>query len=145
MLEKYDPFRNLQLLSDALSRAFEDFPFGSLEASRATTWAPRVDVWEDSERILFKFDVPDVRKEDLTVRVENGVLTVEGQRKLEYEEKRNNYHRIERSYGKFARSFSLPDTVSHDKVDAELKDGVLRITLLKRAEMKPRTIEVKAA
>jgi HSP20 family protein len=138
-LERYDPFRNL--IHDTLRSFFDEA--GRIDASRGTSWVPPVDVYEDKERLVFKFDLPDVRREDLNVRVENGVLTVEGKRKLEFSEKRDNYHRIERVHGAFARSFSVPSSVSQEKVDAELKNGVLRVTLEKRPEALPRTIEIK--
>lgn len=144
LLDRYDPFRHdpftkaLSLLS-TFRDVFEDWP----SATRASSWAPPCDVFEDKERITFSFDVPGVRKEDLAVRVEDNVLTVEGSRKLEYEAKKDNYHRIERVEGRFSRSFTLPSTVSTDQIDAELKDGVLRVTLSKRAETKPRSIEIR--
>ena len=143
MLTRSDPVsRNMQLLHDTLRGVFGD-PGASLDASRGTNWAPAVDVYEDPERITFKFEIPEVRKEDLTVRVEVGVLTVEGNRKLEFEELQANYHRIERPFGRFARSFSLPNTVAAEKIDAELKEGILRVTLVKKPEAQTRTIEVK--
>ncbi len=116
-----------------------------LEESRATEsfWAPPVDVFEDSEGLTFKFELPEVNAKDVQVKLEDGVLTVRGERKLEREDKRENYHRIERSYGAFARSFTLPATFDADKVTAEAKDGVLRIQVPKRAEAKPRAIQVK--
>jgi HSP20 family protein len=144
MLERIDPFRNLQFVHDALSRVFDDQAY-RLDATRGTSWVPAVDVYEDVERLAFRFDVPGVKKEDLHVRVENGVLTVEGKRAFESEKTRENYHRIERSFGQFARSFSLPSTVSSERVDAELRDGVLNVTLTKKPEAQRRTIDIKVA
>jgi HSP20 family protein len=145
MLDRYDPFAALQRFQDQVIRAFEETGLTSrLDASRATAWTPPVDVYEDEERLTFRFDVPDVPKENISVRVENGVLTVEGHRKLEFEDRRNNYHRVERAFGRFARSFSLPSTVSAERVDAELRDGVLRLTLPKKPEAQPRSIEIKS-
>ncbi len=144
-LDRYDPFTALQRFSDTLSRAFEEGGLGAnLDATRGTSWLPPVDVYEDPERLVFRFDVPGVRKEDLSIRFENNVLTVEGSRKLESENHRQNYHRVERVYGRFARSFSLPSTVSGDKITAELKDGILSLSLPKRPEAQPRTIEIKS-
>jgi HSP20 family protein len=143
MLTHHDPFsRSVELLQDTLRSVLGE-PMSSLEASRATGWVPPVDVYEDPERITFKFEIPEVCKQDLSVRIENGVLTVEGTRKLEFEELRANYHRIERPFGRFARSFSLPTTVATEKIDAELKDGILRLTLTKKPEAQSRTIEIK--
>jgi HSP20 family protein len=145
MLDRYDPFATLQRFSDTFNRALEQSGLGGrLDASRGTAWAPPVDVYEDAERLSFKFDVPDVKKEDLNVRFENGVLTVEGSRKLEFENRAQNYHRVERVHGKFARSFSLPSTVSPERIHAELRDGVLSLTLPKRPEAQPRSIEIKS-
>src|ERR1043166_8943270 len=132
--DRYDPFHALQRFQDTLARAFEGGNAASLDATRGTSWAPAVDVYEDPERLVFRFDVPGVLKEDLNVRFENQVLTVEGSRQLAFENKKNNYHRVERTFGKFARSFSLPSTVAGDNVQAELKDGVLSLTLPKRPE-----------
>ena len=117
---------------------------GALDAARASAWVPAVDVYEDAEKLVFKVELPEVKKEDVSVRVADGVLTMEGTRQLENEEKRQGYHRVERSYGKFARSFALPESVGTDHVGAELKDGVLRVTLPKRKEALPRAIEIKA-
>jgi HSP20 family protein len=143
MLERYDPLaRNLQLMQDIMRNVFGDARMG-LDASRGTTWLPAVDVYEDHERLIFKFDLPEVRREDLSVRLENGVLTVEGKRGLEFEDRRDNYHRVERVFGSFARSFSVPNTVATDKIDAELKNGVLRVTLVKKPEAQPRSIEIR--
>ena len=143
MLTRNDPFTTLSRIQSDLARAFDDGFFGrSLDAPRGA-WAPAVDVYEDEARILFKFEVPEVRKEDLSVRVDRGVLTVEGTRKLEHDEKKAGYHRVERAFGKFARSFALPDSVAGENVDAELKDGVLRVSLAKRREAQARTIDVK--
>lgn len=142
MLTHRDPFLDLFRLPSELGRMFDDSP-RRLDATRGTAWVPPVDVHEDQERLLFKVDLPEVRREDLTVRVDGGVLTIEGSRKLEHAEgKQNGYHRVERSYGAFARSFALPDSVSTEDVNAELKDGVLRVSLAKKREAKPRTIAI---
>ncbi len=141
LLDRYDPVsRNLALWQDTLRNFFGE---GSLDASRGTSWVPAVDVYEDKERFTFKFDMPEVRKEDVSVRVENNILTVEGSRKLEFETKKENYHRVERTHGRFARSFSLPSTLETEKIDAEMKNGVLRVTLNKKPEAQPRTITIR--
>jgi HSP20 family protein len=147
MLERYDPF------AGAMSRwpttpwerwfdRFFDEALG-LDATRGTAWCPAVDIYEDGEKVVYRFDVPEVRREELAVRIEDGVLTVEGKRDLEFEKTRENYHRIERCWGSFARSFSLPETVSRDEVEAELKEGVLRLTLMKKPEARTRPIRIK--
>jgi HSP20 family protein len=108
-------------------------------------WAPSVDITEDEKEFLVKADLPEVKKEDVKVTVENGVLTITGERKFEKEEKGKKYHRIERSYGNFLRSFTLPDTVEGAKVNAEFKDGVLKVHLPKTEKAKPKSVEVKVA
>ena len=144
MLTRNDPFTALSRLQNDLARAFDDGVVGRpLDAARAASWLPSVDVFEDDTRLLFKFEVPEVKREDLNVRVDKGVLTVEGHRHLENEEKKQGYHRVERSYGRFARSFALPDTAAGETVEAELKDGVLRVSVGKKREALPRTIDVK--
>lgn len=105
-------------------------------------WAPSVDISEDDKEYLIKAELPEVNKEDVKVTVENGVVTLKGERKLEKEENNKKYHRIERSYGSFMRSFSLPEEVAPDKVTADFKDGVLLVRLGKSEEMRPRHIEV---
>jgi HSP20 family protein len=136
-LTRWEPFREFSGLQNGWVRF--------LDASRATEsgWAPPVDVFEDSEGLTFKFELPEVAAKDVQVKLEDGVLTVRGERKLERDEKREHYHRLERAYGTFARSFTLPATFDAEKVTAEAKDGVLRIYVPKRDEAKPRAIEVK--
>ena len=134
-MQRWNPARDFAHLQDEVTRLFD----GSLGLTRSTEsygWTPAVDVFEDIEGVTFKFDLPEVEAKD-------GVLTVRGQRKLEREDKREGYHRIERSYGVFARSFTLPATLQADKATAEQKNGVLRIFVPKRAEAKPKSISVK--
>ena len=110
-----------------------------------TEWAPSVDIIEDEKEWLVKADLPEVKKEEVKVTVENGVLTITGERKFEKEEKDKKYHRIERSYGNFLRSFTLPDGADGSKVNAEFKDGVLKVHLPKGEKAKPKAVEVKVA
>ena len=141
-MQGWNPARDFARLQDEVNRLFD----GSLGITRSTEsygWTPAVDVFEDVEGVTFKFDLPEVDAKDVDVRFEDGVLTVRGQRKLEREDKRESYHRIERSYGVFARSFTLPATLDSEKVTAEQKNGVLRIFVPKRAEAKPKSISVK--
>jgi HSP20 family protein len=141
-LTRWEPFRDMSRLQSDLNRLFED----RLSPNRGTEtfgWAPAVDVYEDGEGLTFKFELPEVDPKDVQVHLENGVLTVRGERKLEREEKRENYHRIERAYGEFARSFTLPGSFDAEKVNAESKQGVLRIFVPKKAEAKPKSIQVK--
>jgi HSP20 family protein len=140
MMTRWEPFRDIARLQDEMSRLFEDRRFG---AGESVGWTPACDIYEDEEGVALRFELAGVDPKDVDVRFENGVLTVKGERKLEREDTRDNYHRIERSYGTFTRSFSLPGTVDADKVKAETKNGVLTITLPKKAEAKPRAIQVK--
>jgi HSP20 family protein len=118
---------------------------GGREAMTVTEWAPSVDIIEDDKEWLVKADLPEVKKDDVKVTVENGVLTITGERKLEKEEKDKKYHRIERSYGSFLRSFTLPDAADGTKVNAEFKDGVLKVHLPKSEKAKPKAVEVKVS
>jgi HSP20 family protein len=106
-------------------------------------WSPSVDIFESENEITIKMDLPEVRKDEVAVNLDGQTLTIQGQRKLEHEEKRDQYHRIERSYGQFARSFTIPPNVNRDGLRAEYADGVLRLVLPKREEAKPRTIAVE--
>ena len=137
-IQRWSPAR----LQDEVNRLF-DTGLGLTRSGESYGWTPAVDVFEDTEGVTFKFDLPEVEGKDVDVRLEDGTLTVRGERKLEREEKREAYHRIERAYGEFARSFSLPATLDPEKVTAEHKNGVLRIFVPRRAEAKPKSISVK--
>jgi HSP20 family protein len=115
------------------------------EGFSASVWAPPVDIAEDDKEYLIQVELPGVNKEDVRVSVENGVLTITGERKAEKEEKGRKFHRIERMYGTFVRSFTLPDGTAGDKIAAEFRDGILKVHLPKSEEAKPKSIEVKVA
>jgi HSP20 family protein len=115
---------------------------GEREALTLAEWSPSVDITEDDKEYVIKADLPEVKKEDVKVRVDDGVLTVRGERKLEKEEKSKKYHRVERAYGSFARSFGLPEDAEGDKVRAEFKDGVLLVHLPKNPAAKPKAREI---
>lgn len=108
-----------------------------------TTWAPACDIYETENEIVVKAELPEVKKEDLHVSFENNLLTIRGERKFSEETKQENYHRVERSYGEFTRSFTLPNFVDTNKINAEFKDGLLRVTMAKREEAKPKQVEIK--
>jgi HSP20 family protein len=148
-LMKWDPFRELEDMSNRLNRMFARGELArtpaSEGASRAFDWAPSVDVIETAEAFLVKAELPGVKKDDVKVAVDAGVLRIEGERKQEQEEKDKKYHRIERSYGSFRRVFTLPTNVDATKLMAEFKDGVLNVMLPKSAQSAPRAIEVKVA
>ena len=115
---------------------------GQEEALTTTAFAPPVDVYEDEHNVTLKIEVPGIDEKDIDVRIENNTLTVHGERKFEKEEKEENYRRVERQYGSFTRTFTLPNTVDHDTVQADYDKGVLKIKLAKKAEAKPKQIKV---
>jgi HSP20 family protein len=146
---RWEPFRDLAGLQERMNRLFEE----SLR-TRGTgsgqeedwalggSWAPPVDIYEHEGNIVLKAELPGIDPKDVELRVENNVLTVRGQRKLEEEVKRDNYHRIERAYGVFTRQFTLPTTVDAEKIKADYKEGVLKIVIPKREEAKPKQITI---
>ena len=139
----FDPFRNFE---DRMKRFFgEGFdPFKKLaeENWSLATWSPTCDVFETDNEIVVKAELPEVKKEDVNVSIDNNILSIRGERKLSEETKKENYHRLERSYGEFFRSFTLPNFVDTAKINAEFKDGMLRVTMPKREEAKPKQVEV---
>jgi HSP20 family protein len=139
-LSHYDPLAtfptSLRVFEDAVARMFNE-PRGS------RPWSPAVDIVETDNNLVIKADLPEVKLEDIEVRVENGTLTLKGERKFEKEEKTKGVHRIERSYGSFIRSFSLPDSFDTNNVNAEYKNGVLTITMPKKEAAKPRQVKVE--
>ncbi len=146
-LMRWDPIKELDELQNRLGSFFGRFP-SRIEREReenmtVAQWAPLVDITEDDHEYLIKAELPEIRREDVKVTVENGVLNISGERKFEKEETGAKYHRVERSYGSFVRSFTLPEDADGDKVAAEFKDGVLRVHLPKDEKAKPRTIQVK--
>lgn len=141
-IDRWDPFRNLSSLQEQVNRLFETSYRGRNDNSALTTWAPAVDIYETENELVLKADLPDVNEQDLDIQIENNMLTIRGERKFDHEVKEDNYLRIERTYGAFSRSFSLPNTVNPEAIKAEYKNGVLRVELPKRAESKPRQVKV---
>jgi len=146
-ITRWDPFKELDELQNRLSTLFDRVTtrrqqVGN-EVMTVAEWSPLVDITEDDREYLIKAELPEVKKEDVKVTVENGVLTITGERKFEKEEKGKKYHRIERAYGNFIRSFTLPDDADANKVSAEFKDGVLSVRVSKSDTAKPKQIEVK--
>ncbi len=125
----------LRLLQDSVSRLFSE------PSNRP--WSPAVDIFETEHELVLKADVPEIEMKDIDLQVENGTLTLKGERKFEQEQKGRGYHRIERGYGSFVRAFTLPDSVDVEKVKAEYKNGVLTVTLAKKEIAKPKTIRVE--
>ena len=146
-LTTWDPFKELNELERRLSTIFGRAPVRKNgekdEAMTVAQWAPLVDITEDDKEYLIKAELPEVKKDDFKVSVQDGVLTISGERKYEKEEKGKKYHRTEWAYGSFSRSFTLPDDAAAEKVVGDFKDGVLKVHVPKSEKAKPKTIEVK--
>ena len=150
---RWEPFRDLVSLRDRMDRLFGDFAgrgwptqgWPTEEGLTAGMWNPPVDVYETKDSIVLKADLPDVKKEEVDISVEGNVLTLRGERKREKEVKEKDFYRMERSYGAFSRSFTLPGSVDADKIEADFAGGVLKVTLPKREESKPKQIKVKVS
>lgn len=141
-ITRWDPFRELSTIQDRMNRLFQDSYGGQDQELSTSAFAPPVDVYEDEHNIVLKVEVPGIDEKDIDIRLENNTLVVRGERKFEKEEKEENYHRVERRYGSFVRSFSLPNTVDTENVQATYDKGVLKIALAKKAEAKPKQIKV---
>jgi HSP20 family protein len=147
-ITRFDPFRDLAVLQDRMNRMFND-TYGARNQedhmlSRGT-WVPPVDIYEVEGELVLKAELPDIKREDVDVSVENNTLTIRGERKLDNDIKQENFHRVERAYGSFVRTFSLPPTVDTGRIGAEYKNGVLTVKLPMREEAKPRQIDVQVA
>ena len=140
-ITRWDPFREVVALQNRFNTLFRDLNEGEGTLTTAS-FIPAVDVYEDEKKVVLKLEVPGIEEKDLDVSVENNTLTVKGERKFEKEEKEENFHRIERRYGSFTRSFTLPNTVDTENVQADYENGVLKVKLAKRAEAKPKQIKV---
>ena len=146
VLTRWDPFREFTTLQDRMNRLFRD-SFGESRGEEALTqsvFAPPVDVYEDEHHVTLKIEVPGIDEKDIDIRVENNTLTVHGERKFEKEEKEENFRRVERQYGSFTRSFTLPNTVDSENIQATYEKGMLKIQLAKKAEAKPKQIKINA-
>ena len=141
----YDPFRELRSLQDEVNRLFSSsFDRRGESGMMRGAWNPSVDIFENKDQIVLEAELPGMKPEDVNISVENNVLTIHGERKFEKKDENDNFHRVERSYGSFTRSFTLPPTVSSENVEATFDNGVLRLALAKREEAKPRRIEIRA-
>jgi len=140
-LNRFEPFRSASGLESQVGRIFNEL-FDRSQESNLTSWAPAVDIFENEHELVVKADLPDVKPEELYIRVENNILTIRGERKFEKKVDEKNYLRVERAYGSFARSFALANTVNSEAIKAEYKDGVLTLTIPKREEAKPKQIKV---
>src|SRR5437016_2849705 len=143
---RYDPFRDLRKLQDEvnrlftgnMARAFDD------EGIARGSWNPNVDIYENKDQIVLEAELPGMKREDFDLSVENNIITLRGERHFEKKDETDNYHRVERSYGTFTRSFTLPNTVSGEGATADYRNGVLRVVLPKKEETKARRIEIKS-
>ncbi len=146
-ITRWDPFRDVLALQNRMNSLFQEYNRSNQDSDVLSTasFAPPVDIYEDEHKIVLKLEVPGIKESDLDIQLENNVLTVKGERKFENEEKEENFHRIERRYGSFYRSFTIPNTVNGESVKASYDAGVLRIELEKRAEAKPKQIKVEVS
>ncbi len=142
-LMRWDPYREVSSLQDRLNRALGGRTEREDEMQLAA-WAPPVDIAEEKDRILITAELPGFKENEIEIQTENGMLTLRGERKFEKETDGTSYHRVERSYGQFVRSFSLPNNVDREKIKATFRDGLLKVDLPKREDAKPRTIKISA-
>jgi HSP20 family protein len=142
-ITRWDPFRDVLALQNRMNSLFQEFERGQGGTLTTAAFVPPVDIYEDEHKIVLKLEVPGLTEKDLDIQLENQVLTVKGERKFEQEEKEENFHRIERRYGSFLRSFTVPNTVEPESVKAGYDAGVLKIELGKRAEARPKQIKVE--
>src|SRR5438105_10338821 len=142
-ITRWDPFQEIASLQNRVNSLFQDYGrTGQEELTTTGSFVPAVDVYEDEHKVTLKLEIPGIKQEDVDVRLENSTLTVRGERNFEKEEKEENFHRIERRYGSFARSFTLPNSVDSDNAQAIYENGILKIKLAKREEAKPKQIKL---
>ena len=141
---RWDPFRDMVTLREKMNRLFEDVFTGRGEDKElaASTWAPAVDIYETENELIMTAEVPGIEEKDIEIKIEDNTLSLRGERKFEKETKEENYHRIERSYGSFYRAFTLPNSIDPDRIQAEHENGVLKISMPKRQELKPRKVKI---
>jgi HSP20 family protein len=147
-LTRWDPMQDIQEFEKRLSSWMGRPPMkkeGDKESMRVMEWAPLVDISEDEKEYLIKADLPEIKKEDVKISVQDGVLAISGERKYEKEEKGKKYHRVERSYGRFERNFTIPADAEEEKVSAQFKDGVLLVHLPKGENAKPKSRQIKVS
>jgi len=144
-ITRWDPFRDLSILQERMNRVFEDAAvrgWKNDEPSSTTSWSPSVDIYETDSEIMVQAELPGVDRKDIALQLENNVLTLKGDRRFEKETNQENYHRIERSYGGFSRAFTIPTIVDEDKIRADYKDGILKIALPKKEQVKAKQIKI---
>ena len=141
---RWDPFRDMVTLRERMNKLFEDMAAARGEEKDLATssWAPAVDIYETENEVVLTAEIPGIEEKDVEIKVEDSTLTLMGERKFEKETKEENYHRIERAYGSFFRSFTLPNYIDQDKIEAEHENGILKVRMPKRAELKPRKVKI---
>lgn len=141
---RWDPFRDLLTLREKMNRLFEDVVTarGQEKEFISSTWNPAVDIYESENQLVLTAEIPGVAEKDVEIKIEDNTLSIKGERRFETETKEENYHRLERSYGSFYRTFTLPNYVDQDKIHAEHENGVLKITMPKRTDLKPRKVKI---
>jgi len=141
---RWDPFRDLITLREKMNRLFEDTfaARGEEKDLMASTWTPSVDIYETENDVVLTAEIPGIEDKDIEIKIEDSTLSIKGERKLEKETKEENYHRIERAYGTFYRSFTIPHNVDQDKIQAEHENGVLKITMPRKPELKPQKVKI---
>jgi len=144
-ITKWDPFRDLMILRDRMNRLFEDIvssPRTEDSEIIQSTWSPAVDIYETENELVLTAELPGVDEKDVEIKIEDNTLTLKGERKFEKETREETYHRIERAYGSFYRSFSLPNYIDQDKISAEYENGLLKVHMPKKPEVKPRKVKI---
>ncbi len=143
---RWDPFRDVMSLQERMNELFERTMrrrADEEEGLAPRAWSPAVDIYETDEKMVIKAELPGLKKEDIDIEVRDNTLTLKGERKFEKEIKQENYHRVERAYGSFQRSFTLPSTIKQEAIEATFKDGILEVSLPKAAEVKPKKVEIR--
>ena len=144
-ITKWEPIKDLITLQDRMNRLFDESMRGirpGEEALNSALWSPAVDIYETENEVILKAELPEINQKDIDIQVENNTLVLRGERRFEKEAKRENFHRIERAYGAFARSFTLPAAIDQERIRADYKDGILKVVMPKREEIKPKQIRV---
>jgi HSP20 family protein len=139
---KYNPVKDLISIQERVNKLFDDIMEKEEDGSIRKTWSPHVDIYETDDEFVVKAELPEVRRNDVEIKMEDNVLTIRGERKFQKDISRNNFHRVERKYGLFRRSFRLPAAVNQEEISADLKDGVLQVVLKKRPEPGSKRIEI---
>jgi len=146
-LRRWGPFREISSLQKEMDRLFGQYlgrMRGAEEEGLAAAWAPAVDIYETEDKVVLKAELPGLKKEDIDIQVRENTLTLKGEKKFEKEVKEENYHRVERTYGSFQRSFTLPNTVKQEGIEATFKDGILEVSLPKAEEAKAKKVTIKS-